>query len=202
MIKWLWFQLLVSSYPFQELVWLILAGIQSKLSRQFINQKKSTITITSSMNKLVFENTTFAHTHMMCTQKKKKEEKKKQAYCNKGEAMSILHPLQLQLHSHQPPQNPEPFLTLETLLWGFGVAPKEARLGPGLACRGNGHRMSPSWGWLKPPLQHPAILPHQLWPHVLPLCHWESPWLHHGNRGEFTSSQKTEKLPCISRCLP
>lgn len=77
MIKWLWFQLLVSSYPFQELVWLILAGIQSKLSRQFINQKKSTITITSSMNKLVFENTTFAHTHMMCTQEKKKREGEK-----------------------------------------------------------------------------------------------------------------------------
>lgn len=73
MIKWLWFQLLVSSYPFQELVWLILAGIQSKLSRQFINQKKSTITITSSMNKLVFENTAFTHTRTWCVHRREKK---------------------------------------------------------------------------------------------------------------------------------
>lgn len=94
MIKWLWFQLLVSSYPFQELVWLILAGIQSKLSRQFIHQKKSTITITSSMNKLVFENKTFTHMHMMCTQEEKtprikkinnNTNQQKRPYCTKGE---------------------------------------------------------------------------------------------------------------------
>lgn len=95
MIKWLWFQLLVSSYPFQELVWLILAGIQSKLSRQFINQKKSTITITSSMNKLVFQNTTFTHTHTHDVYiEGKKKGKKTKPYCNTSEWVPVQLPSQ------------------------------------------------------------------------------------------------------------